>query len=83
MRSTKPPVLKTRKQIEKDLLRAMRGILSNCVTTKALANPSKMTLEDIHQNLHLWERLGEANAALGALRDYRGTPRGYSILGDN
>jgi hypothetical protein len=38
-----------------------------------------MEFGDIQANLHLYERLGAAMAALGALRGYKELPRGYVI----
>lgn len=74
-----PPVLATRDNIKRDLLDNMRKILGCGVTIKALNKPSEMTFDDILCNLHLYERLGIAFVALGALNGYKGVPRGYIV----
>lgn len=73
------PVVKSEEEIKQVLVEAMSGILGCGVTKKALQLPGSMTIEDIELNLHLYERLGTAMAALGALRGYRDLPRGFII----
>lgn len=72
--------VKTKAQIETDLLAVMKGILRSGVTSKALRKPSKMTIDDIVISRHLYERLGVAFAAIGALRNYSDLPRGYKVM---
>lgn len=77
------PIRTTRIEVERALLDAMKGILGSGVASTALRAPSKMVLADIETNLHLYERLGIAMAALGALRGYDDKPRGFEIQKDN
>lgn len=76
----RPPVKKNRAGIEKDLIRAMRGILGSGVTVEALTNPSALTLDEIIPDLNLYERLGVAFVAIGALYGYKDKPRGYEFI---
>lgn len=71
--------MKSRAELEAELAYAFQGILGSGVTPGALHNPSRMTYDDIHANQHLYERLGTAMAALGALRGYRDLPRGFTV----
>lgn len=84
-RSKRPPILRTRKQVEKALVQAMRGILGSGVTVKALKSPSEMDFKDIIINPHLYERLGVAFVAIAALKGYKPDyfPCGYTIEGSN
>lgn len=69
----------TEAEVQKALADAMRGILGSGVARTALQNPSAMTYNDIVRDRHLYERLGIAFAALGALRGYYDQPRGYRL----
>jgi hypothetical protein len=73
------PVVATREKVKQELLEAVRGILSSCVTRKALDKPSEMTLADIDANIHLYERAGIVFVALRALNGYDQDPRGFEI----
>jgi len=76
----KKPVRKTREGIKKELVNAMKGILGSGVTRKALRDPSHLTYEEIIVNLHLYERLGTAFVAVGALNGYSDQPRGFELI---
>lgn len=77
------PLEGTKKEIESDLVDEMRKILGSCLTPMALQEPSIMTIDDLHLNIHLYERLGVAFSAVGALRGYDSKPRGYVLIPDS
>lgn len=73
------PVIATRAEVEAVLVKNLSKILGSGVTPRALKSPGAMTIEDVHPNLHLYERLQVAAAALGALRGYDERPRGFAL----
>lgn len=72
------PIQKTKAELEQIVLEEIQSILRNNVTVFALKSPAGMRADDVLMNLHLWERLGVAFAALGALRGYTGGPKGFT-----
>lgn len=75
-----PPVEKTKKELQEILTEELRKILGSNVTRKALSSPKDMTFEDVLDNLHLYERLGIAFVAIGALNGYDDQPRGFKLV---
>jgi hypothetical protein len=73
------PVKVFRKEAELILRDTMKDILRNHFDVEILREPSKMKVSDVIANRHLYERLGTAMAALGALRGYEDLPKGFEI----
>lgn len=68
---------KTEIELREILRENLSKILGSNVVTMALKQPSSMMYQDIIANRHLYERLGIAFAALGALKGYTDLPNGY------
>lgn len=77
------PIKQTEAELKEVLRETMQKILGSGVTSRALRNVSGMTYDDVVANLHLYERLQVAAAALGALRGYDDKPRGFTKVPAN
>jgi hypothetical protein len=72
------PIPKTKEQLEKILAEELEKIIRSNISAEAVERFGVgLEFREVSANLHLWERLGAAFAALGALRGYRGGPAGF------
>jgi hypothetical protein len=78
-----PPVPRSAEQLQRIIAEKISGILGSNITSEAMDRRAarsgwyQMRYDDIIADLNLWERLGTAQEALGALKGYSGTARGF------